>query len=116
MYHHDDDLDRALLALPLEPLPEGLRTSILAAVSMVPRPMLTRWETAGIGVILALATWLSLLLVNGGVSAGPWLSSSAALLGRFVTSPTTLVWVAAGMAAALCLSLVSIPRRAPARS
>ena len=112
MHYDDDDLDRAILALPLQPAPEGLRASIMAAVTAVPSPILTRWETAGVGIILALATWLSLLFLSGSASAGPWLPAAAASLGRFLISPTTLEWVAVGLAAAVCLSLFNIPRRA----
>jgi hypothetical protein len=113
--YHDDEIDRAIQALPLEPLPDGLRASILAAVSMVPGPVLTRWETAGIGVILALATWLSLLLLNGGPEVGKWLTAEVGTLGRYLVSPPTLMWMGLGLACALCLSLFSIPRRTPVR-
>jgi hypothetical protein len=116
MYHDDDELDRALLALPLEPLPDGLRASIMSAIAVVPRPILTVWETVGVGVILALATWLSLLFVTSGNGAGSWFAAALDLLGRFLVSPATLIWVAVGLGAALCLSLATIPRRAPAKS
>jgi hypothetical protein len=112
--YHDDELDRAIAALPLEPLPDGLRTSILAAVSMVPGPVLSRWETVGIGIILALITWLSLLFLNGGLGLGRWLTVEVETLSRALVSPTTLMWLAIGVACALCFTLVSIPRRTPA--
>jgi hypothetical protein len=115
MYHTDDDLDQALLALPLEPLPDGLRASILASLTMAPGAVLTRWEVFGVGLILALATWLSLLLVGGGVNAGAWMASAVGALGNALTSPATLTWMAVGVGCALCLSLVSIPRRVTAR-
>lgn len=115
MYHDDDELDRAIRALPLEPLPDGLRASILAAVSVVPRPILTLWETVGIGVILALATWLSLLFMNSRGGAGSWLATATDVLGRFLLSPATLVWIAVGLGSAVCLSLATIPRRATAK-
>ena len=113
--YDDDDLDRALMALPLEPLPDGLRASILSAIRVAPGPILTRWETAGVGVILALATWLSILFMTGRVSAGTWVSSNLSALGYFLVNPTSLMWIAVGLAVALCLTLASIPRRQAAR-
>ena len=115
MYHDDDELDRAIRALPLEPLPDGLRASILAAVAVVPRPVLTRLEIGGIGVILALATWLSLLFLSAGGGAGSWLAAATDSLGRFLVSPSTLIWVAVGIGSTLCLFFASIPRRAAAK-
>jgi len=108
---YDDDLDRALLSLPLEPLPDGLRASIMAAVSVAARPVLTMWEMLGVGVILALGTWLGLTFAGTGAKIGPWVAVSLEALGRYVAEPSTLMWVAAGIASALVLSLVSIPRR-----
>jgi hypothetical protein len=114
MMYHDDELDSAIAELPLEPLPDGLRASILAAVSMVPGPVLSRWETAGIAVILALVTWLSLLLMNGGPSVGRWLTLEAETLGRSLVNPATLMWMAIGISCTLCFMLFSIPRRSSA--
>jgi|HubBroStandDraft_6_1064221.scaffolds.fasta_scaffold1859250_2 hypothetical protein len=119
MYHLDDDeLDRALMALPLEPLPDGLRHSILAAVTIEHHPILTRWETVGLGLIMALGSWLSLLLVNGrtGAGAGSWMNAATASLVNFLTNPTSLVWLSVGVAAAICISFASIPRRVAAES
>jgi len=115
--NYDDDtaLDRAILALPLEPVPEGLRAAILSAVAVRPAPILTRWEMLGVGIILALGTWLSLLLIASPVASGPWISAGLVALGRFITSPSTLTWLAVGMGAALCLTLGNIPTRRASR-
>ena len=114
MYDHDDDLDRALRALPLEPLPDGLRASIMAAVAAVPEPILTRVETFGVGLILALGTWLALLSAGSGWSVGKTVANVTSAFGHALVTPAALEWLGVGIACALCLSLVSLPRRATA--
>ena len=111
MMNHDDELDRAIFALPLEPLPEGLRASILAAVAVSPGPMFRRWEIYGIGAILALGTWLGLLLLNVGDQSHRIVSTTAFILARVASDPVTLGWLALGASTAVWLSLVSVPRR-----
>lgn len=108
---YEDELDRALLELPLEPAPIGLRASIMAAVSVPVHPILTAWEMLGVGAILALGTWLALLFAGTGAKLTPLIGVPVDALGRLVAEPATLTWVAAGIASALMLSLVSIPRR-----
>jgi hypothetical protein len=114
MINHDDELDRALFALPLEPLPEGLRQSILAAVAAVPGPMFRRWEVFGIGVILALTTWLCLITFTGGDHLRSLLAPADFEVARLASDPTTLMWLALGGSTAVWLSLVSLPQRARA--
>jgi hypothetical protein len=115
MYQDDDELDRAIFALPLEPLPAGLRASIMAAVTAAPGPVLSRWETFGIGAILALGAWLVLLFAHGNWDIGRTLGPLALALGRALIVPDTLRWVGFGIAAALIVSLVSIPQRFTSR-
>ena len=114
MMNHDDELDRAIFALPLEPLPAGLRASILAAVVASPGPMFRRWEIYGIGAILALGTWLCLLLLNVGDQSHRLLSATAFILARSASDPAMLGWLALGASTAVWLSLVSVPRRTEA--
>lgn len=116
MYQDDDELDRALFALPLEPLPAGLRASIMAAVTAAPGPVLSRWETVGIGAILALGAWLLLLFTHNDLSLGLAVGPLASDLGRALTMPDTLRWLGFGIAAALCITLVTVPRRIGARN
>jgi hypothetical protein len=111
MINYDDELDRALFALPLEPLPEGLRQSILAAVAAVPGPMFRRWEIVGIGTIFALAAWLCLITFTGGDRLGLALSEGGSVLARVASNPTTLMWLALGGSTAIWLSIVSLPQR-----
>lgn len=111
MKNYDDELDRALFALPLEPLPDGLRASILAAVSVVPVPILTGWEIGGIGAILALATWLTILVLTGGSSIGATIGMAGGEMARVASNWTTLAWLAVGASTGLWLSLITVPRR-----
>lgn len=115
MMNHDDDLDRALFALPLEPLPTGLRASIIAAVSAVPAPMFSRWDVLGIGAILALATWLCLSVMAGSDTVVLAFSLAGAAFAKFVSSPTTLLWMALGASITVWFSLVSFPSRKAVR-
>jgi hypothetical protein len=111
MMNHDDELDRAIFALPLEPLPEGLRSSIMAAVSAAPAPEFSRWDIGGIGVILALATWLCLIVFTGGDGLRATFATAGTALARVASDPTTLLWFALGASTAVWLSLVSFPSR-----
>jgi hypothetical protein len=111
MMNYDDELDRAIFALPLEPLPEGLRASILAAVSVVPVPFFSLLEVGGLGVILALASWLCIMVFTGGDGVRVAFGVTGAGLVRFASDPTTVLWLALGASTAVWLSLVSLPAR-----
>jgi hypothetical protein len=100
--NHDndfDDLDRALMALPLEEPPAGLRDSILAATiyapPSVPALALHTWEIVIVGTVLAIGSWLGFLLAQN-----PALNARvASLIGGFLTAfadPATLIWLACG--------------------
>ncbi len=109
MMNHDDDLDRALFALPLEPVPEGLRASIISGVAALRAPFLSRLEIAGLSAILALTTWLCLMLATGS-----GLRDVLTFLGATVVrlaEPSTLLWFAVGASTAVWLSLMSLPAR-----
>ncbi len=114
MMNHDDDLDRLLLALPLEPAPEGLRASILSGVAALRAPFFSRSEVFGIGAILALTTWLCLSLSTGSDrlhEAFGYLGSAVV----HVSEPPILLWIALGASTAIWLSLLSLPVRAVRR-
>jgi hypothetical protein len=104
-----DDLDRALMALPLAEPPVGLRDSILAATVFAP-PLesiaLKTWEIALIGTLLAVGSWLTTQLVAG-------LEAVVAAL----AAPTTFLWLACGATVAFGASLYNVvPRRVTIRS
>ena len=112
-YHDDDELDRALFALPLAPLPAGLRESILAA-TLAPAavPLFRPWEIGGIGVILGLVTWLCLLAARGQLGLGTLglgtlVTSFGAGLLRVTSDTTLLMWLGVGIASALALTMAN---------
>jgi len=104
---HDDDLDRALFALPLEAPPAGLRESILRATVYAPSLAMRFWETLAIGALAALVAWLiASVAASGGV--GPALDWIA----RELSDPAVLVWASLGSSVALFLTQM-LPLRLP---
>jgi hypothetical protein len=101
-----DELERAILELPLEEPPEGLRASILLATAYRPAPAFSIPELAVLGTLGALAVWLVVLLVLGGGSlfVNTLAAISSACL-RTLSSGAVLTWLAAGGATALWLTL-----------
>jgi hypothetical protein len=102
----DEGLERAILALPLEEPPAGLRTSILLATAYRPAPAFSFFELATLGALGAVALWLIVMLVlGGGTLFVHTLSSIGSALSHVFSSFTTLAWLAAGGATALWLTL-----------
>ncbi len=105
---HDspDELDRALLALPLEEPPAGLRSSILFATAYRRAPAFSFWEVTFMGVLGAVGVWLLVLLALGG---GQLFLHTLAAIGasvmQLLSNWTIVAWVAAGGATALWLTL-----------
>ena len=102
----DNELERAIFALPLEEPPPGLRRSILLATAYRPAPAFSFLELAALGAIGAVALWLVVLLVLGGGTL--FVHTLAAIGGaasRIFSNGTTLAWLAAGGATALWLTL-----------
>ena len=100
-----DDLDRTLFALPLEPAPVGLRDAILRATIGAPARAGARslplgsWEIAGVGALLAIATWLVMTLVADRSLATDLTVNAVALtyeIVRTLSEPMTMLWLAAG--------------------
>ena len=116
MNYDDDALDRALAALPLEEPPAGLHARILAATVYRPEPVVRTWEVWLIGTFIALAAWLSVLLISAPDSAerltyaGTWLAEVAGF-----TSDYTVLWLAIGTSAAWWISQLTFPAR-PSRT
>ena len=106
---HNDDLDRALAALPLEEPPEGFRARVLAATVYAPRvPEPTRsLEPWLLGTLGALLVWLCGLVVAEPRAFGGAVASAVASL--TLVPPSTWVWIAGGCAAAFWLSALSVP-------
>ncbi len=104
-----DELDRALFALPLEEPPAGLRAAILrSTVFAAPSApaLLGRLETTVIGVLLALATWIAIVLLTDRAAAGSVEALTTAFFGA-LTESRTLFWLALGAAVAAWLTLAN---------
>jgi len=103
-----DELERAIMELPLEEPPEGLRASILLATAHRPAPAFSFYELAGIGTLGAIALWLIVVLVSGG---GALFVHTLAAIGSVVLRSFSNVafvsWLATGAAAALWLTLLT---------
>ena len=109
-YDNDDDLERALFALPLEEPPATLRREILDATIHAPAPAITlphlgTLETGLYGALVALLVWLCVAVTRGDAA-----NLDATLLGfgshviAFFSAPMTLLWLCAGTAIAAALS------------
>jgi hypothetical protein len=101
-----DELERAIMGLPLEEPPDGLRSSILlATVYHRPAPAFAFHELAVIGTLGAVALWLIVLLVSGGGSLFVHtLSAISSVALRSFSNAAFVSWLAAGGAAALWLT------------
>jgi hypothetical protein len=110
MNDHDDELDRALAALPLEEPPPGLHARIMTATVYRPAPIVRTWELWLCGTLVAVAAWLVWL----GATAPHAGERVAGLLARAIDiagldSPYTLLWLAIGVSAAWWISQLSLP-------
>jgi hypothetical protein len=107
----DRELERAILGLPLEEPPEGLRASILLATAYRLAPAFSVAELALLGSLVGIVLWLTSLVVLGG---GPLFVHTVEAIGstfsRTFSNGTVLAWLAAGGATALWLSLFSGPQ------
>jgi len=114
-----DDLDRALMALPLEEPPAGLRDSILAATVYAPpleSIVLRTWEIVLIGTLLAVGSWLAIVLAQNEALTSQLIGGLQAVVAA-LAAPTTFLWLACGATVALGASLYNVvPRRVPVRS
>jgi hypothetical protein len=110
----DDELDRALFALPLEEAPVDLHARILSATIYRPRIDVRTWEVWAVGTAVALAVWLSVLVLTGVPDAGERIAHSMNALIPSVasafTSATTL-WLGLGITVAVWMSQLSVPQR-----
>lgn len=101
-----DDLERAILELPLEEPPDGLRASILLATAYRPGPAFSFLELAALGTMGAVALWLIVSLVLGGGSLFVHtLAAIGSAFSRSFSNTAVLAWLAAGGATALWLTL-----------
>jgi len=101
-----DELERAILAVPLEEPPAGMRASILMATAYRPAPAFSFLDLGVIGTLGAVALWMVVLLVLGG---GTLFVHTVGTIGTFLShafsNASILAWMAAGGATALWLTL-----------
>ncbi|HWT06088.1 MAG TPA: hypothetical protein VN224_10060 [Xanthomonadales bacterium] len=107
----DDDLDRAIAALPLAEPPAGFHARVMAATVYRPEPAVRNWEVWVIGTLVAVAAWLSWM-----AAATPHATEriAGALLNVAVqtaafTTTYTVLWLAVGVSAAWWISLLTVP-------
>lgn len=107
-YDNDDELERALFAVPLEEPPAGLRASILNATVYRPAamPASTKpWELWAAGAALAVVVWLCIAMAQGsGTYAVSTLDSAGGTVVAFFAQRALLFWIAIGSAIAVWLS------------
>lgn len=108
-YESDDELERALFALPLEEPPVDLRASILTAtIYRAPAPF-KAWEVWSLGAIVAVAVWLVGLIFAGGAGrAMDTLTLMGGYIAAFMTQPVNLIWLALGGGTALWMSQLNL--------
>ena len=109
----DDELERALFALPLEEPPVDLRARIFAATIDRPRLTFRAWEIGLIGTLLACMVWLTLMIGTSAPNLGETISRAvSAGVDRFVPtlSVSSLMWMALGSSFAVWISQLTLPR------
>ena len=109
--HFDDDLDRAIAALPLAEPPAGFRARVMAATVYRPEPAVRSWETWAIGTVVAVAAWLTWLVATTPRAAEQLADAAtyAVQATAGLTSTYNVLWLAVGMSAAWWISQLSVP-------
>jgi hypothetical protein len=104
-----DALDRALFALPLEEPPSDLRPAILHATVYRQHHAFPWWESATFGALGAIGIWLVIAIVSGGISLFTHtLGAIAATVIAALSHGANAMWLAAGAATAVWLSLFTV--------
>jgi hypothetical protein len=109
----EDELERALFALPLEEPPVDLRARILSATIARPRLTFSAWEVWLVGTLFAFMVWLTILVCTSVPDFGGAVSRAlSAGVDRFgaAFSVNTLVWMALGISFVVWISQLSLPQ------
>jgi hypothetical protein len=113
----DEELERALFALPLETPPADLHALILSATVYRPRLSVPMWEVWTLGTIAACMAWLTIVLFNTPAQTIAHLSTQFTALVASVWTPGTfapngvLLWMSIGISAAIWISqLTFVPK------
>lgn len=112
----DDELDRALFALPLEEPPADLHARILAATVLRPAPAFATWEwlllVAAIALTAAATVWIFTSAPGSVHALGNAVTGGMHALGLY--SRATYVWIATGLSSVWWISRLNFmpnPRR-----
>jgi hypothetical protein len=105
----DDELDRALFALPLEEPPADLHGRILAATVLRPAPTFRTWELWLLAGALALAAWFTFWIFTSSPLNGSRLSEEieAGLRSLGLFQRATYVWTGIGLSSVWWISRLS---------
>ena len=111
MSRFDDDLDRAIAALPLAEPPAGFHARVMAATVFRPEPAVRSWELWLIVTLVAVAAWLT-----WAAATTPRATEQIADAVTYavqatadLTSTYTVLWLAVGLSAAWWISQLSVP-------
>ena len=108
----DDELERALFALPLEEPPVELHARILAATVSRPNLAFRAWEIWLIGTVLACMVWLAFLVATSRPDLGGTISraiSDGIDEVAAVVPVSALVWTGLGVSFVVWISQLSLP-------
>ncbi len=110
MSHFDDDLDRAIAALPLAEPPAGFHARVMAATVYRTEPAVRGWEVWVIGTLVAVAAWLTWIVMSTPHATQRFADAAIyAVQTAGLTSSYTVLWLAVGASAAWWISQISVP-------
>jgi hypothetical protein len=106
----DDDLDRAIAALPLAEPPAGFHARVMARTVYRTEPAVRNWEVWVIGTLVAVAVWLAWVAASTPLATERVAGAVVyAVQTAGLTSSYTVLWLAVGASAAWWISLLSVP-------
>ncbi len=108
----DDELDRALFALPLETPSADLRARILSATVERPRLTFEAWEIWAVGTLIAFMVWMAFLVTTSVPDVGGTIARELSFgIDRLSESlsPGTLVWTGMGLSFVIWVSVLTLP-------
>jgi hypothetical protein len=113
----DEELERALFALPLEPPPADLHALILGATVYRPRLSVPAWEVWTLGTIAACMVWLTILLFTIPAQTIAHFGTQVTALAANAWTPSVfatngvLLWMSIGISAVIWVSqLTFVPK------
>jgi hypothetical protein len=108
-----DALDRALFALPLEEPPAEMRAAILDSTVYRQHHAFPWWESVTFGVLGAIGIWLiAAIFLGGGSLFVHTLGAISSTVISALSHGATAMWLAAGAATAVWLSLFTVSQPA----